>query len=174
MRILQIVLIIVTTFVLIAVLQLPDRARDISGADFAVLPESDLRALAEANWEAGRRGAALEVLDYIGQNKGAGWIVATGQREKYKSALLTDTTALGRLTALGTELAPATDAGSFESMAGSSVADSMIHADIPRLIAETSQGSNPFITRINEADVLSTLFPQAELAFALLKAATCS
>ncbi|MBU4211053.1 MAG: hypothetical protein KKD33_00560 [Verrucomicrobia bacterium] len=174
MRILQIVLIVVTTLVLIAVLQLPDRARDISGADFAVLPESDLRALAEANWEAGRRGAALEVLDYIGRNKVAGWLVAAGQRDKYRAALRTDTTALGRLTALGTELEPDAAAGSFESLAGSSVADGMIHADIPRLITETSQGSNLFITRINEADTLSALFPQAELAFALLKAAACT
>src|ERR1035437_8487610 len=174
MRILQIVLIIVTTFVLIAVLQLPDRARDISGADFAVLPESDLRALAEANWEAGRRGAALEVLNYIGRNKVAGWLVAAGQRDKYRTALRTDTTALGRLTALGTELEMDAAAGSLASLAGSSVADGMIHADIPRLITETSQGSNSFITRINEADVLSAIFPQAELAFALLKAAACS
>jgi len=54
------------------------------------------------------------------------------------------------------------------------VADGMIHADIPRLIAETNQGTNSFITRINEANALSALFPQAELAFALLKAAACT
>ncbi|MBU0715264.1 MAG: hypothetical protein KJ964_07905 [Verrucomicrobia bacterium] len=173
MRILQIVLIVVTTLVLIAVLQLPDRARDISGADFTALPESDLRTLAEANWEAGRRGAALEVLDYIDRNKVAGWLVAAGQRDKYRATLRTDTTALGHLTALGTELEPDAAAGSFESLAGRCVADGMIHADIPRLITETSQGANSFITRINEADTLSALFPQAELAFALLKAATC-
>lgn len=174
MRILQIVLIIATTLVLIAVLQLPDRARDISGADFAALPESDLRALAEANWEAGRRGAALEVLDYIGRNKVADWLIAAGQRDKYRAVLQTDTTALGHLTALGTEGDPDAAAGSFESLAGRSVADGMIHADIPRLVTETSQGANPFITRINEADTLSALFPQAELAFALLKAAACT
>jgi len=174
MRILQIVLIIVTTLVLIAVLQLPDRAREISGADFAALPESDLRALSEANWEAGRRGAALEILDYIVRNKVTGWLVAAGQRDKYRAVLQTDTTALGRLTALGTELEPDAATGSFDSLAGRCLADGIIHADIPRLITETSQGANVLIKRINEADALSSLFPQAELAFALLKAAACT
>jgi len=174
MRILQIVLIIVTTLALIAVLQLPDRAPNVSGAEFAALPETDLRMIAEANWEAGRRGAALEVLDYIGRNKVNGWLIAAGQRDKYRSTLQTDTTALGSLTAQGTELAPDAASGSFESLAGRCVADGIIHADIPRLIAETSQGSNLFIARINEAATLSSLFPQAELAFALLKAAACA
>jgi len=71
------------------------------GADFAALPESDLRTLAEANWEAGRRGAALEVLDYIGRNRSP-VLVAAGQRDKYRTALQTDTTALGHLMAIGT------------------------------------------------------------------------
>ncbi len=174
MRILQLVALIVIVAALVAVLQLPDRARDVAAADFTLLPAVDLRELATANWEAGRRGAALTLLDVVVERDLPGAVAAAGQREQYRQALRADATALGQVGALGLDAEAAGSPGAFESLAGATVADQIARADLNRLAGETGQAANALVQAVTDAQPLAGLFPQADLALALAGAAACT
>ncbi len=157
---------------LVLVVQLADTPTDSPGAKFQRLPDANLRTMAEVEWAAGRPEAALLLLDYVIKNDLPDKDMAADTRQKIFTQLAGENTPVTRIEATGWA---ATVAGgnAFESLAGSTVADAVLYGEIAD---QSRQGAledaqDDFIGALNGVRGMSEVFPPAEGAITLAKAA---
>jgi hypothetical protein len=157
---------------LVVVIQLADAPLDSPAAGYQRLPEVPLTTTAEAEWGAQRTESALLLLDYVIENNRADQAKAVDWREKIFKQLGADSSPVSRIKATGWA-ASTTAANSFESLAGSTVADSVSSGEIAELARAGALDANPdnFISDLNKISSMATVFPMAETTITLAKAA---
>jgi hypothetical protein len=157
---------------LIVVVQLADPPTNSPAAKFQRLPDVSLRTMAEVEWAAGRPEAALLLLDYVIENDLPDKAQAIETRQKIFAQLATENTPVNHLNAAGwaAELA---GGNAFESLAGSTVADAVLYGEIADLAKQGALEDNQsdFVSSLNNIRSMSEVFPPAEGAIILAKAA---
>jgi hypothetical protein len=139
---------------------------------FDRLPNADLRSLAENEWQAGHRGSALAILDYIIDNHLPDAPGAASGRDRFIAEMQKDQTPLGRIQTFGYGARPG-KVVSFESLAGSALADFFVVGDLRDLIREGFFADKPdeLIMTLSGVGIITTAFPLAEPAINLTKVA---
>ena len=157
---------------LIVVVQLVDSPLDSPVTQYQRLPEVGLRALARAQWAAGRPGPLLLLADYVIENNLPDKTDADALRQEVFAQLASDRTPASWLQATGWAAVLA-GGNSFDSLAGSTVADAVLYGDIADLAQQGAldHGADPFIGSLNDIRGMSAVFPPADGAIALAKAA---
>jgi hypothetical protein len=157
---------------LVIILQLADSPKDSPTAEFQRLPNADLRGVAQTEGAAGRQDAALLLLDYVAENDPAGKPEALALRRSVFSKLLADNSPVARLRATGWT-ALAGGAGSFENLAGTTVADSVLYGEIAELAQRDAfeNKQDELVATLNGLSAIGDVFPPAASAIALVKAA---
>jgi hypothetical protein len=157
---------------LVIVVQLADPPLDSPAALFQRLPDVTLTGLAESERTGGDAQTALLLLDYVIENNLPDSMDAKVLRQKISSQLAADKSPVSQLKATGS--AGALGAGnSFASLAGSTVADSVLYGDIAEQARQGAldAGADDFIATLNNLRPIVTVFPPAEGAITLAKAA---
>ncbi len=172
MKVLKVIWGLILFGALITVVQFVDLPKDTPSAQFQRLPEVSLRTMAEAEWAAGRAETALLLLNYVIENDLPDKAEATADRQKIFAQLAADGTPVSRLKATGWASALA-GGNSFDSLAGSTVADAVLYGDIAEQARQGAfdAGQDDFITALNHIRTMATVFPPAEGAITLAEAA---
>ena len=157
---------------LVLVVQLADTPLDSPAARFQRLPDANLRTMAEVEWAAGRPETALLLLDYVIKNDLPDKDLAAETRQKILAQLASENTPASRIEATGWAASVA-GGNAFETLAGSTVADSVLSGEIAD---QSRQGAlddpkDDFISALNNLRGMSDVFPPAEGAITLAKAA---
>lgn len=171
LRLLKFLPLLILAAILVALFQLPDPLRgDARLNEFESLPDADIRAMAEREWQDGRRGTAISLLDYIIENDLPDTPGARSLKENYLAIMQSDATPLGRVKSFGYG-ALTGKADSFESLAGSAVADLIVYGDIRDIVRELcfEDQADTFVVLLSGVGVATTIFPEAEPAITLLK-----
>ncbi len=157
---------------LIAVVQLADPPQDTPAAKFQRLPDISLVNTAQAEWAAGRSGVALLLLDYVIENDLPDKKQATELRQKVFTQLAAENTPVSRLKATGWA-ATLVGGNSFESLAGSTVADAVLYGDIAQVARDGGfEGyQDAFTGSLNNILGMANVFPPAAGTITLVKAA---
>ncbi|MGD0650371.1 MAG: hypothetical protein ABSA97_04400 [Verrucomicrobiia bacterium] len=157
---------------LVFVVQLVDLPEDSPTAKYQRLPDVSLRTMAEAEWAAGRAESALLLADYVIENDLTDRADAAALRQKVFAQLASENTPVSRLKATGWAAVLA-GGNSFENLAGSTVADSVLYGDIANLARQGGFEGNQdaFITGLNNIRSMTEVFPPADGAIMLAKAA---
>ena len=173
MRFLKFLSLLILIAVLVVLFQLPDPLRrDTRLTTFESLPDADLRAMAETEWYNGRRGTAISLVDYIIENDLPDTPGARALKENYLAIMQSDATPLGKVKSFGYG-ALTGNVDSFESLAGSAVADLVAYGDFRDIVREVcvEDQADTFIVILSGVGIATTLFPEAEPAITLLKVA---
>lgn len=171
LKLLKFLTILIPLAILVALFQLPDPlGKDTPLHQFESLPDADIRAMAEREWQEGRRGTAVSLLDYIIENNLPDAPGARSLKENYLAVMQRDATPLGRIKSFGYG-ALTGNVDSFESLAGSAVADLIVYGDIRDIVRELcfEDQADTFVVLLSGVGVATTLFPEAEPAITLLK-----
>jgi hypothetical protein len=157
---------------LITVVQLADSPLDTPAAKFQQLPDVSAVNMAEAEWAAGRSSAALLLLDYPIENNLPDKTGAMDARQKVFAQLASENTPASRLKAVGWSAVLA-GGNSFENLAGTTVADAALYGEIAEVARQGGFEGNQddFITALNSVGSMASVFPPAEGAITLAKAA---
>ena len=165
--------------------QLPTSVKAAPEIGLAALPDADLAALAEKHWRDGYRETAISTLQYaVDQahsdaksaqtNTGMVQHLALTEQllKEYKATLSDEASLDGRLLKMGSG-AITGNIDSWESMAGSTVADLFIVGDIRDLIVEglIAEDSDELILTLSAVGIATTVWPPADPAVSMLKAA---
>jgi hypothetical protein len=171
MKVLRFVLGVMLFGALIVVVQLADSPLDTPSAKYERLPEVSLLHMADADWAAGRSSSALLLLDYAIENGSADKTDAVDARQKVFAQLASENTPVSHLKATG--WAAALGGNSFENLAGTTVADAALYGDIADLAKQGKLEGNQdgFITALNGITGMDNVFPPAQGAITLTKAA---
>lgn len=157
---------------LIAVVQLAEEPVDSPALVFQRLPDANLRGMAETKRAGGEPETALLFLDYTIENNLADKTDAKAARQRLFSQLASENNPVTRLKATG-NAANLTGANSFESLAGSTIADAVLYgviADQARAGAFDG-GTDDFIASLTSLRGMTAVFPPADGALTLAKAA---
>src|ERR1017187_140267 len=157
---------------LIAVVQLADPPQDTPAAEFQRLRDVSLVTTAQAESAAGRSGVALLLLDYVIENDLPEKASAAKLRGEVFTQLAAEHTPVSRLKATGWA-ATLVGGKSFESMAGSTVADAVLYGDISQVARDGGfEGyQDAFTGELNNILGMANVFPPAAGAITLIKAA---
>jgi hypothetical protein len=157
---------------LVLVVQLADAPTDSPAAKFQRLPDANLRTMAEVEWAAGRPEAALLLLDYVIKNDLPDKDQAADTRQKIFTQLAAENSPVSRIEATGWASTVA-GGNAFQSLAGSTVADAVLYGDIADQARQggLDDAQDDFITALNGVRGMSEVFPPAEGAITLAKAA---
>ena len=157
---------------LVVVVQLADLPQDSPAARFQRVPDVSIRNIVEADWAVGRTEAALLLLDYIVENDLPEKDAAIAARQKIFAQLGTESSPVFRLKASGWAAALANES-SFDSLAGNTLADAALYGEIADLARQGSFDGNQddFTAALNDIRTMATVFPPAEGAITLAKAA---
>jgi hypothetical protein len=157
---------------LVMILQLMDPPKDSPTTEFQRLPDANLRSIAETEAAAGRQDAGLLLLDYVVENDSAHKPEALSLRQNVYSKMVTDKSPLGQLRATGWT-ALAGGASSFESLASTTVADSVLYGEISNLAQRGAfdNKQDEFVTSLDSVGGIADVFPPAGSAITLVKAA---
>jgi hypothetical protein len=160
---------------LIAVVQLADSPLDTPVARFQQLPDVSAVNMAQAEWAAGRSSSALLLLDYAIENDLPGKAAAVDARQKVFAQLAGENTPASRLKAIGWSAVLA-GGNSFENLAGTTVADAALYGEIADVARQGGfeRNQDDFTTALNSVASMATVFPPAEGAITLAKAARSS
>ena len=171
MKVLRFVLGVILFGALIVVVQLADSPLDTPSAKYERLPEVSLPHMADAELAAGRSSSALLLLDYVIQHDSSEKQQALDARQKVFAHLASENTPVSRLKATG--WAAALSGNSFENLAGTTVADAALYGDIADLAKQGGLEGNQdgFITALNGITSIDNVFPPAQGAITLTKAA---
>lgn len=158
---------------LVVVVQLADPLKDSATAKFQRLPDAGLTGIAEGRLASGQSDTAWLLLDYVIENDLPDRPQATALRKKLSAQAEADTSPAGRLRATGLTTSSGSGANSFGSLAGNSVADSVLYGDIADLAKQGAldSGADPLVSSLNKITGISVVFPPADGAIALVKAA---
>jgi tetratricopeptide (TPR) repeat protein len=172
MKILKVCWGIILLAALVAVVQLADPPTDSPAAKFQRLPDVSLKSMTEAEWAAGRTDAALLLLDHIIENDLPEKAQAVEARREIFAKLASENTPMNRLKATGWAAAMG-GGNAFESLAGSTVADAALYGEIAELARQGGLEGNQdeFMAALNSIRGIATVFPPAEGAITLAKAA---
>lgn len=170
MNVLKIIAGVVLLAVLVAVAQLADPPLNSPAAQYRRLPDVNLTSLAEAEWVAARPATAVLVLDHILTGNQPDKTAAADLRQKIVGQLAADASPAARVAAMGATL---TGNDGFESLARASVADVALYGEIAELARQGTLDATPddFVTGLNGVRSLAGVFPPAEGALTLAKAA---
>ncbi len=149
MKVLKFAAALVLFGALVVIVQLADPLQDSATAKYQRLPDADLTAVAESQIGAVKPDAALLLLDYAVDNNLPGKTGAEALRKKISAQLSTD-------------IAPPAD--SFASLAGNSVADTVLYGDV-------TGKNDPLGTALGGIPGLSAVFPPADSTVKLIHAA---
>ena len=154
--------------------------------ELALLPDADLAAIADTHWANGYRDSAISVLRYsedikqadLAQDPNArSGVVASSPLHKqllheYSSSLADESSIDGRLWKLGSG-AVTGEIDSWEAMAGSTVADLFVVGDIRDIIMQSFvvDDTDEFILTLSAVGIATTVWPPADPAISMLKAA---
>src|ERR1017187_10291529 len=157
---------------LIAVVQLADPPQDTPAAEFQRLRDVSLVTTAQAESAAGRSGVALLLLDYVIENDLPEKASAAKLRGEVFTQLAAEHTPVSRLKATGWA-ATLVGGNSFESLAGSTVADAVLYGDISQVARDGGfEGyQDAFTGELNNILGMANVFPPAAGAITLIKAA---
>ena len=157
---------------LIAVVQLADPPQDTPAARFQRLRDVSLVTTAQAESAAGRSGVALLLLDYVIENDLPEKASAAKLRGEVFTQLAAEHTPVSRLKATGWA-ATLVGGNSFESLAGSTVADAVLYGDISQVARDGGfEGyQDAFTGELNNILGMANVFPPAAGAITLIKAA---
>jgi hypothetical protein len=171
MKVLRFVLGVILFGALIVVVQLADSPLDTPSAEYRRLPDVSLPHMADAELAAGRSSSALLMLDYASENNSPDKQKAVDARQKVFAQLAGQNTPASRLKATG--WAAALGGNSFENLAGTTVADAAQYGDIADLARQGGLEGNRdgFINALNGLAGMANVFPPAEGAITLIKAA---
>ncbi len=171
MKVLRFVLGVILFGALIVVAQLADSPLDTPSAEYRRLPDVSLPHMADAELAAGRSSSALLMLDYAIENNSPDKQKAVDARQKVFAQLAGQNTPASRLKATG--WAAALGGNSFENLAGTTVADAAQYGDIADLARQGGLEGNRdgFINALNGLAGMANVFPPAEGAITLIKAA---
>jgi hypothetical protein len=171
MKVLRFVLGVILFGALIVVVQLADSPLDTPSAEYRRLPDVSLPHMADAELAAGRSSSALLMLDYAIENNSPDKQKAVDARQKVFAQLAGQNTPASRLKATG--WAAALGGNSFENLAGTTVADAAQYGDIADLARQGGLEGNRdgFINALNGLAGMANVFPPAEGAITLIKAA---
>ncbi|HTS16416.1 MAG TPA: hypothetical protein VMP11_02475 [Verrucomicrobiae bacterium] len=171
MKVLRFILGVLLFGALIVVVQLADSPLDTPSAKYERLPGISLPHMASAEMAAGRSSSALLLLDYVIQHDSSEKQQALADRQKVFAQLASQNTPASRLKATG--WAAALGGNSFETLAGSTVADAALYGDIADMARQGGLEGNQdgFITALNGITSIETVFPPAQGAIILTKAA---
>ena len=131
MKVLRFILGVILFGALIVVVQLADAPLDTPSAKYGRLPDANLPHVAGAEMAAGRSSSALLLLDYVIQRNLPEKQQALDDRQKIFAQLASQNTPASRLKATG--WAAALGGNSFETLAGSTIADAALYGDIADL-----------------------------------------
>jgi len=153
------------------VVQLADSPLDTPSVKYQRLPDVNLPHMADAELAAGRSSSALLLLDYAIENDSPDKQKAVDARQKVFAQLAGQNTPASRLKATG--WAAALGGNSFENLAGTTVADAAQYGDIADLARQGGLEGNRdgFINALNGLAGMANVFPPAEGAITLIKAA---
>jgi hypothetical protein len=156
---------------LIVVVQLADSPLDTPSAKYQRLPDVSIQHMADADWAAGRSSSALLLLDYAIESDSPDKQKAVDARQKVFAQLAGQNTPVSRLKATG--WAATLGGNSFENLAGTTVADAAQYGDIADLARQGGLDGNQdgFIAALNGLTGMASVFPPAEGAITLTKAA---
>jgi hypothetical protein len=171
MKVLRFVLGVTLFGALIVVVQLADSPLDTPSVKYQRLPDVNLPHMADAELAAGRSSSALLLLDYAIENDSPDKQKAVDARQKVFAQLAGQNTPASRLKATG--WAAALGGNSFENLAGTTVADAAQYGDIADLARQGGLEGNRdgFINALNGLAGMANVFPPAEGAITLIKAA---
>jgi len=157
---------------LVMVVQLADPPLDSPAARYQRLPDVSLTSLADAERTGGDPQTAMLLLDYVIENNLPDTAEAKVARRKISSQLTTDNTPVNQLKTTGWTGAVA-GGNSFASLAGSTVADAVLYGDIAERARQGAldTDSDDFIVALNSLRPMTTIFPPADGAITLAKAA---
>ncbi|MEI6084653.1 MAG: hypothetical protein WCS70_10165 [Verrucomicrobiota bacterium] len=158
---------------LITVVQLSEPALDSPAAVYQRLPDANLRGMAQAKNAGGEPESALLLLDYIIENNLPDQTDAKLARQTIITQLTAGNSPISRLKATGCA-ATLSGGNSFESLAGSTVADAVLYGSIADQARAGAFDAPPddFITALNNVRSMTTVFPPADGAITLAKAAS--
>ncbi|HVM61230.1 MAG TPA: hypothetical protein VMV72_10220 [Verrucomicrobiae bacterium] len=171
MKVLRFILGVILFGALIVVVQLADAPLDTPAAKYRRLTDVSLPHIAGAEMAAGRSSSALLLLDYVIQHDSSEKQIALDDRQKIFAQLASQNTPASRLKATG--WAAALGGNSFETLAGSTVADAALYGDIADLAKQGGLEGNRdgFVTALNGIASIESVFPPAQGAIILTKAA---
>ena len=172
MKILKVLCGVILFGALIVVVQLADPPQDSPTAKFQHLPDAGLLHMAHAAWAARQSGPSLLLMEYIVENNLPDKEQAIDSRQKIFAQLAADNTPVSRLKATGWAAALA-GGGSFESLAGNTVADAVLYGEIADVARQGGfEGyQDDFIEALNNILGMANVFPPADSAILLAKAA---
>ena len=135
------------------------------------LPDADLRHIAEQEWEAGRKDAAIGILDYMLEENMGDASSARILKEQYLEKIRADNSLTGRIMAAGYGFAT----GRVEdtsSLIGSAAADFFIYGDLRDITRELvfEDEADTLTVALSSAGLLTTMFPPADAATSIMKA----
>jgi len=158
---------------LITVVQLSEPALDAPAAVFRRLPDANLRGMAQTKNAGGEPESALLLLDYIIENNLPDQADAVVARQTIFTQLTAGASPINRLKATGST-ATLSGGNSFESLAGSTIADAVLYGSIADQARTGAFDAPPddFITALNNLRSMATVFPPADGAITLAKAAS--
>ncbi len=171
MKAFRVLIVLAATLGLILAISLPDREENAPASAYLALSDYPLREAAEAEREAGRPGRALLALDYMIDNALPNSTLAAGTRERLLGDLQADSSPAAILDGFGHSLQPAS-LSPFDSLAGSSVADLIMYGRVQPAITQAEARKDQFVEQLRESREIAAVFPPAEPAVNLIKAAT--
>jgi hypothetical protein len=172
MKIVKLVWGLILVGALVVVVQLADPPQDSPTVKFQRLPDVSLRGIVEAEWAAGRTEAALLLLDYIVENDLPEKDGAVAARQKIFAQLGAENSPVFRLKATGWAAALA-GGNAFDSLAGNTVADAVLYGEIADVARRGGLDGyqDDFTTALNNIQGMTNVFPPADAAITLAKAA---
>jgi len=172
MKILKIVWGLILFGALVMVVQLADPPLDSPSALFERLPDTSLTKLADTQQSGGDSQAALLMLDYAIENDLPDRPDAKLARKRIFSQLAAESTPVNQIKSAG--WAGALGGGdSFESLAGSTIADAILYGDIADQARRGALDgdSDDFVAALNSLRPMAMVFPPADGTITLVKAA---
>ncbi|MCB1102805.1 MAG: hypothetical protein KDL10_10600 [Kiritimatiellae bacterium] len=171
MKRLKFIFILILSLLAFSLYNIPDLQPGDPLANYQNLPDVDIRAMAEEEWREGHEDSALLLLDYLIAIESPDKTAALQQQAQWLDAIKRRESALGRLKSAGWG-ALSGEVDSFESLAGSSVADFFVYGDLRDLFRETllEDDTDEFIVLLSGVGIVTTIFPPADPAVSLLKA----
>lgn len=174
-----------TSVVLVYLIALPTAYEQPVDETFHAMPDADLAAIAEHHWSTGNRESAITVLEYARETA-----VTDQQRDNHETGMvksqplcrqllreytrqLADEASIdGRLYKIGSG-AVTGHIDSWESMAGSTVADFFVVGDIRDLVVQGFfvDDSDELIVALSAVGIATTVWPPADPAISMVKAA---
>ena len=178
-------MLLIAVIALMVLWQLPSSVKAPTIEGLEALPDADLAAIAEDHWQHGYRESAISILQYNldtgtadlqANNKETGMaqsLPLTRQLLKeYKQSIANEKSLDGRLWKMGSG-AVTGEIDSWESMAGSTVADLFVIGDIRDLVVQgfIADETDELIMTLSAVGIATTAWPPADPAVSMLKAA---